>query len=67
MTNEDNKIKRYLVFAGDNYYACGGWSDYVCSSDSKEEAISLAKSFKKDWWQVVDSYNPRIVQSSIEY
>lgn len=51
-------LKRYLLFAGHNYYPNGGWSDFVCSFDSIEEC---QKHFDTDdslypfeWAQIVD-------------
>lgn len=29
-------MKRYLLFAGDNYYPSGGWGDFVTSHDDIE-------------------------------
>ena len=54
-------MKRYLLFAGDQYYPRGGWSDFRDSFDSLEEAfihgrqkdISGSKWF--DWCHVVDT------------
>lgn len=34
---------RFLVFAGSNYYPCGGWSDFIGDSDTVEEAKDLAE------------------------
>lgn len=48
-------IKRYLVFAGLNYYPYGGWSDFVDSFDNVTEAHVCALNQKLDWWQVVDT------------
>lgn len=33
-----DKVKRYVVFAGSNYYPCGGWDDFVDSFATPEEA-----------------------------
>ncbi|WP_161492669.1 MULTISPECIES: hypothetical protein [unclassified Rhizobium] len=41
MTNV--KGKQYLVFAGDSYYAAGGWNDFVMASDDAQEAIKRAE------------------------
>lgn len=30
--------KRFLVFAYDHYYPCGGWTDFKSAHDSLEEA-----------------------------
>lgn len=50
-------LKQYLLFAGDNYYPCGGWGDFVEDFDSEVEALKwLAQSKEKyDWYHVVDT------------
>lgn len=51
-------MKRYLVFAFDHYYPCGGWNDFVESFDTmaEVEAAHAAERFKgNDCVQVVDS------------
>jgi hypothetical protein len=40
-------MKRYLLFAGDNYYPTGGWEDFICDGDSIEELQAL-RSWGKD-------------------
>lgn len=47
-------MKRFLVFAGDNYYPAGGWGDYVDSYESAEEAHMAAAKQGYDWSHVVD-------------
>lgn len=36
-------MKRYLLFAGDNYYPSGGVNDFVMDYDTVEEAEAEAK------------------------
>lgn len=36
-------MKRYLVFAGLDYYPEGGWSDYEGEADTPQEATALAR------------------------
>jgi hypothetical protein len=44
-------VKRFLVFAGDDYYPSGGWHDLVGDFDSLEEARNVAtKSEKRGHW-----------------
>ena len=38
-------MKRYLAFAGDDYYPTGGWGDFVAASDDLDECVRLAKCF----------------------
>ena len=42
------EMKRYLLFAGDNYYPCGGWNDFEGSFDTKEE-IKIEERFYQIW------------------
>lgn len=67
--NRNNKmklLKRYLLFAGYNYYPNGGWHD------CKESFLSLDDVFNYlnnnnidgcDWWHVVDLIDNKIVIS----
>lgn len=50
----DDKIKRFLVFAGDTYYPTGGWSDYRCSFDTEKEALKWLARYNYDWNHIVD-------------
>ena len=55
-------MKRYLVFAGFNYYPSGGWDDFVDAFSTLEEAQASAISCQSrgesggsfDWVQIVD-------------
>ena len=46
-------MKRYWVFAGDNYYPSGGMHDHRGSYDTVVEAVSNIG--RCDWWHVLDS------------
>lgn len=30
-------MKRFLIFAGENYYPSGGWADFITDADSFED------------------------------
>ena len=49
-------MKRYLVFAGSDYYPCGGWEDFRSSHDTIKEAKEsvVAAGGKEDWWHILD-------------
>ena len=54
-------MKRYLLFAGTNYYPAGGWKDFRDSYDSLAEAMKCGEEFTieptaplYDWWHIVD-------------
>ncbi len=50
-------MKRYLLFAGKNYYPYGGWTDFQSTSDEVSELIEqMAMSDEGyGWWQIVDT------------
>jgi hypothetical protein len=56
-------MKRYLLFAGDEYYPTGGWGDFISDFDTLEEAKKdlLSGRFDKDWYQIVDTQNKEVV------
>lgn len=60
-------MKRYLVFKGHQYYAKGGWNDFIASYDTLPEASKRAEEDETyemhggelgklgyDWVQIVD-------------
>lgn len=49
------KLKRFILFAGDDYYPAGGWHDCIGSADSVEDAIKAAADHKHDWWHIIDA------------
>ena len=51
---EAPSLKRFLLFAGDTYYPCGGWHDFIGSYDSYEEAAANGDIDRNDWWHVID-------------
>jgi hypothetical protein len=57
-------MKRYLVFAGDDYYPCGGWDDFVGSWETIEEVREAMNGRLKipgdgwQWWHAVDTRSP---------
>lgn len=53
-------MKRFLAFAGDYYYAMGGWGDFIGSFDSLDDAKAACVARKPEspsghWGSVVDS------------
>lgn len=53
-------MKRYLLFAGQEYYPSGGWFDFRGSYDDCEAAVDVSKTlgtvWESYWWyHVVDS------------
>lgn len=50
------QIKRFVIFAGSQYYPTGGYADHKCSFDTFEEAEKQIKEYKEryDWRQIWD-------------
>lgn len=67
-------MKRFALFAGDDYYPGGGWKDFRASFDTEQAAmdsfantsrdgwVKLAGSF--DWWHLVDLTTGERVRAS---
>ena len=50
-------MKRYLIFTYDNYYPMGGFEDFKCDFDSKEEVVKYIKERnleEEDYLDIVD-------------
>jgi hypothetical protein len=49
----------FLLFAGDDFYPGGGWTDFVARFDSLEEAKEFIVQNKKsyDWVEIVECNN----------
>lgn len=57
-------MKRYLLFAGVDYYPEGGFNDYVNSYSTYNEALEDAQKLLSDgnqWWQIVDTLENTII------
>lgn len=55
---------RFLLFAGDTYYACGGGHDFVDSFENLECAIEAGQNIKgRDWWHVFDVEAGKVVKN----
>jgi hypothetical protein len=48
-------MKRYVVFGGKIYYACGGWRDLLGTYDALEEALTATAS--PDLWRASIRYD----------
>lgn len=73
-------MKRYLVFAGDIWYAGGGWRDLIGEFDAYEDAFAHATGFEKEetevcsngdtcfngWWHIIDTHTSIPVLESDE-
>jgi len=67
----DEEIKRFLLFAGDDHYPRGGWSDFHSSYDTLAETIGMMHSAgfaHFNWCQVVDVQTGKVyVPADQEY
>ena len=48
-------MKKYLVFAGSNYYPAGGMEDFIDDFDDKEDALNAIRAVKAK--NDADKYN----------
>jgi hypothetical protein len=60
---------RYALFAGDNYYPCGGLRDLKGRFETLEDArvyVTTHLSYGEfyDWWHIVDTETFTIVQGN---
>ena len=55
-------MKKYLVFAGCDYYPSGGWGDFIGSYDVLQDALIKVIQFKNDWYHIVDRDTMNIVE-----
>jgi len=52
-------MKRYLVFAGADYYPSGGWGDFIDSFDDIETARDASPN--SDWLEVVNKDTGEVI------
>ena len=55
-------MKRYLVFAGSDYYPLGGWEDFKGAFDTKEEATEFIARGNWDWSQIISLEKSGIIE-----
>jgi len=58
-------MKRFLLFAGSDYYPSGGWGDFNSDHDTALEAVLAAAELEDgtDWWQVIDTQTKSVVHT----
>jgi hypothetical protein len=58
-------MKRYFLFAGDNYYPQRGMTDFINSFDEIELALEEAANLQCDWWHIYDTLydSPQLVKN----
>ncbi len=45
----------FYLFAGDDYYPCGGVDDFQGMFEVLDDAIREVPNLRYDWWHIVDS------------
>ena len=55
-------MKQYLLFAGDRYYAVGGFFDFKGSFETVEEAMNEENKNHHSWYHIFDSKSNKIVE-----
>jgi len=58
--------KKFLLFAGDQYYPAGGWQDYQGTYDDIIDALDKAANLGKDWWHIVDLGTIEVVDEGVK-
>lgn len=53
-------MKRFILFAGDEFYPCGGWSDLISDHDTAVEAMAALHALAiytacGQWAHIVDT------------
>jgi hypothetical protein len=48
-------MKRYLLFAGPNYYPAGGADDLIGDFDTMVLVVKEIRDIRADWWNVLDT------------
>ncbi len=63
-------MKKYLLFSGSTYYACGGMHDLIGQSDSTKEIWEIISNIKEPsykgsgWWHVYNTEKQKIIVCS---
>lgn len=60
----DIAVRRFLVFAGENYCPRGGWRDFQGSFATQDEAIEAAELYPGQWWEVVDLTTGTVIRTN---
>ncbi len=47
-------MKRFIVFAGDNYYPCGGAYDFMGEFEDLDDAMQSPS--RGDWYHIFDTH-----------
>jgi len=58
----------FAVFAGDDFYPCGGWDDHVETLMTLDAALAVASKLECqqiDWWHIVDLDVDQIVVGAV--
>ena len=54
-------MKKYLLFAGSDFYPMGGWEDLIGTSDDLNKLAEKARERHRDWYHIVDTETGKVV------
>lgn len=58
-------MKRYLIFAYNNYYPSGGMQDFVSDIDNLLLLEDILKDIKEDYFHVYDTFENKFIIKEI--
>jgi len=53
-------MKRFMIFAGENYYPSGGMNDFVGEFDTISQCIIRLSKRRADWWNILDTQTKQV-------
>ena len=56
-------MNRFLIFAGDNYYPCGGMEDFHGSCNTMNACMRALQGHRYEWWNILDTCTGRVYHS----
>lgn len=59
---KESRMKKYLIFGGDQYYPRGGWSDFIKDFETLESALDYIARLDSsvDWIHIVNTSSGRV-------
>lgn len=60
-------MKRFVLFAGNDYYPQGGWDDMKGDFDTAEEAKQASFPPRDNWHQIVDLDSGKVIATAYSF
>ena len=57
-------MRRFWLFGGNDYYATGGFHDFIGSFNTLDDAVKEGETRSVEWWHVFDSESQEIAGQS---